>query len=228
MRRADRLFQIVQLLRRATATTAAQLATELEVSERTIYRDVQDLIGSGIPIQGEAGVGYALPVHFELPPLMFSTGEIEALSLGARMVQSWADEDLARAARSALSKIENVVPEELAERLHKSVMFAPDFHIDRATMQRMREVRAAIGDSTVLALSYGDEHGAMTERHVHPLGLFYWGASWTAVCWCELRDDFRTFRLDRMTELAATERTFAAQPGRRLEDFLIRVRGENG
>lgn len=224
MRRADRLFQIVQLLRQTTATTAAQLATELEVSERTIYRDVQDLIGSGIPIQGEAGVGYALPAHFELPPLMFRTAELEALSLGARMVQSWADEDLARAARSALSKIENVVPDELAERLRNSVLFAPDFHVDRTTMQRMQMIRAAIAAMDVLALSYRDEQDATTERHVQPLGLFYWGASWTAVCWCELRDDFRTFRLDRMRELNPSGRSFAPQPGRRLEDFLARVR----
>lgn len=227
MRRADRLFQIVQLLRRATATTAAQLATELEVSERTIYRDVQDLVLSGIPIQGEAGVGYALPAHFELPPMMFSAAEIEALSLGARMVQSWADPDLARAARSALSRIENVVPPELGERLQNSKMFAPDFHIDRATMDRMQQMRVALEASTVLLLVYRDEQGKTTERRVRPLGLFYWGATWTAVCWCELRCDFRTFRLDRITEVTATDQTFAAESGRQLDDFLARVRGES-
>ena len=107
MRRADRLFRIVQRLRRRGATTAAQLAEALEVSERTIYRDVRDLVLSGVPIQGEAGVGYALPRDFDLPPLMFSEEEIEALVLGARIVQAWGDKRLARAAEEALSKIES-------------------------------------------------------------------------------------------------------------------------
>src|SRR5437899_1479879 len=110
MRRADRLFQIVQRLRRRGVTTAAQLAQALEVSERTVYRDVRDLQLSGVPILGEAGVGYALPRGFDLPPLMFTEEELEALVVGARMVQAWGDQKLARAAEDALSKIETVVP----------------------------------------------------------------------------------------------------------------------
>jgi predicted DNA-binding transcriptional regulator YafY len=110
VRRADRLFQIVQLLRRERAVTAAQLAAELEVSERTVYRDVQDLVVNGVPIQGEAGVGYALPASFDLPPLMFDSEEIQALVLGARMVMSWSDARLASAAKSALAKVEHVLP----------------------------------------------------------------------------------------------------------------------
>jgi predicted DNA-binding transcriptional regulator YafY len=120
MRRADRLFQIVQLLRRERAVTAATLARELAVSERTIYRDVQDLVLSGVPIQGEAGVGYALPTHFDLPPLMFDREEVQALALGARMVQSSTDERLARAARSALAKVEQVLPPKLASASERS------------------------------------------------------------------------------------------------------------
>src|SRR5262245_34831675 len=109
MRRADRLFQIVQLLRRGRVVTAADLARELEVSPRTVYRDVGDLIGSGIPIEGEAGVGYCLPPDFDLPPLMFDEDEIGALLLGARMVQAWGDAALARAARQVLAKVESVL-----------------------------------------------------------------------------------------------------------------------
>lgn len=223
MRRADRLFQIVQLLRRSQATTAAQLATELEVSERTIYRDVQDLCSSGVPIQGEAGVGYALPAHFELPPLMFDAQEIEALVLGARMVQGWADAELARAARSALRKIEHALPERLRARLDQSKLFVPDFHVERHELAAMRAVRQGLDEARVLQLDYADEGGRRTARAVLPLGLFYWGRSWTLTAWCELRGDFRNFRLDRIAAVEVTARTFAAEEGKRLEDFFARM-----
>lgn len=227
MRRADRLFQIVQLLRASRATTAAQLAAELQVSERTVYRDVQDLVRSGIPIQGEAGVGYALPVHFELPPLMFSGAEIEALALGARMVQGWADPDLARAARSALSRIENVLPGSLAEKLAGSKLFVPDFHVPKAQQATLRAVRDALDEGKVLRLDYADEGDARSQRHVRPLGLFYWGKTWTLVGWCELRADFRSFRLDRMAAVTKLARKFVDESGKRLDDFLARVQVED-
>ena len=223
MRRADRLFQIVQLLRKSRATTATRLAVELEVSERTIYRDVQDLMLSGVPIQGEAGVGYALPVHFDLPPLMFDAQEIAALVLGARMVQGWADVDLARAARSALRKIEHVLPERLAQLPEASKLFVPDFHVEQGQREAMRTVRQGLDQERVLRINYGDENGRRTRREVRPLGLFYWGRSWTLVGWCELRSDFRSFRLDRISEVEVLTRTFAAEAGKQLEDFLLRV-----
>jgi predicted DNA-binding transcriptional regulator YafY len=223
MRRADRLFQIVQLLRRSRATTAAHIATELEVSERTVYRDVQDLMVSGIPIQGEAGVGYALPPHFDLPPLMFDAQEIQALVLGARMVQGWSDAELARAARSALQKIEHVLPKHLASRLEDNKLFVPDFHIPKEQHAAMRAVRQGLDESKALDLDYGDESGQRTQRRVRPLGLFYWGRSWTLTAWCELRTDFRNFRLDRIVD-ARLGGPFAPEPGRTLEDFLARMR----
>src|ERR1700736_2952047 len=129
MRRADRLFRIVQLLRRRKLTTAKQLADELEVSERTVYRDVADLVGSGVPIRGEAGVGYALERGFDLPPLMFTEDELEALVLGARVVESWADASLAQAARQVLEKVEAVLPERLQDRVSRAALFAPGFHV---------------------------------------------------------------------------------------------------
>jgi predicted DNA-binding transcriptional regulator YafY len=125
VRRADRLFRLVQLLRRRRVNTATRLADELEVSERTIYRDVQDLIVSGVPIQGEAGVGYALPHGFDLPPMMFTAEEIEALVLGARIVASWTDQSLAKAAGGVLGKIEAVLPERLKPALDRTSLFAP-------------------------------------------------------------------------------------------------------
>lgn len=223
MRRADRLFQIVQLLRRGRAVTAAQLATELEVSARTVYRDVQDLMAAGVPIQGEAGVGYALPAHFELPPLMFDGQELQAIVLGARMVQGWSDAELARAARSALRKIEDVLPPALAERIESNKLFVPDFHIGEQQHAAMTAVRAGLDQNRVLQLDYADERSQRTARAVRPLGLFYWGGTWTLAAWCELRRDFRNFRLDRIANVILTSRAFAAEAGKRLEDFFARM-----
>ncbi|HVU51324.1 MAG TPA: YafY family protein [Polyangia bacterium] len=220
MRRADRLFQIVQRLRGRAPVTAATLARELEVSARTIYRDVQDLVLSGVPIQGEAGVGYALPRSFDLPPLMFDEAEIEALVLGARIVESWADAELARAARNVLSKVEVVLPPRLRDRIPDAALFAPGFHVRKATSEGLSELRAAIKARRKVALAYRDRGDAATERTVQPLGVFYWGASWSLGAWCELRRDFRNFRLDRVTKLEVTAQTFADEPGRTLRDFF--------
>ena len=228
MRRADRLFQIVQLLRRGRATTAAQIAGELEVSERTIYRDVQDLVCSGVPIQGEAGVGYALPVHFDLPPLMFDAQEIAALVLGARMVESWSDRGLAQSAKSALRKVEHVLPERLASKIEKSRLYAPEPQLREEEQERMALVRRALDELRVLHVVYSDETGAESERDLRPLGLFFWGRTWTLAAWCELRKGFRSFRLDRMRSIAATKRTFESMPGQTLEDFFALVRAEPG
>ena len=138
MRRADRLFRIVQRLRRRGATTARQLAEALEVSERTVYRDIRDLLVSGVPILGEAGVGYALDRSYELPPLMFDEEEIEALVLGARVVSAWADKKLARAAEEALKKIETVLPPRLKSKLADSALMAPDFHVSERFRSGLR------------------------------------------------------------------------------------------
>jgi len=226
MRRADRLFQIVQLLRRGRATTAAQIAGELEVSERTIYRDVQDLVCSGVPIQGEAGVGYALPAHFDLPPLMFDAQEIAALVLGARMVESWSDRALAASAKSALRKVGHVLPERLAAKIEKNRLYAPEPQLREDEDGRMILVRQALDELVVLHMSYEDMLGDRTERDVRPLGLFFWGRTWTLAAWCELRKGFRSFRLDRMQSIELTKRTFESEPGQTLEDFFALVRTE--
>jgi predicted DNA-binding transcriptional regulator YafY len=220
VRRADRLFQIVQRLRGRAPVTAATLARELEVSARTIYRDVQDLVLSGVPIQGEAGVGYALPRSFDLPPLMFDEAEIEALVLGARIVESWADAELARAARNVLSKVEVVLPPRLRDLIPDAALFAPGFHVRKATSEGLSELRAAIKARRKVALAYRDRGDVATERTVQPLGVFYWGASWSLGAWCELRKDFRNFRLDRVTKLEVTSEIFADEPGRTLRDFF--------
>jgi predicted DNA-binding transcriptional regulator YafY len=219
MRRADRLFQIIQLLRRRHVTTAARLAEDLEVSERTIYRDVRDLIGSGVPIEGEAGVGHMLRKGFDLPPLMFSRAEIEAMVLGARIVTSWADPGLARAAEDALARVEAVLPEALKARLTSTPLFAPGFHIHAEAARDLSSIRTAIEERRKVRLAYTRADGEASERTVRPLGLFFWGITWSMVGWCELRDDFRSFRLDRMRQLDVLRETFRDEPGRTIADF---------
>lgn len=222
MRRADRLFQVIQLLRRGRVMTAAAIARELEVSERTIYRDVRDLAASGVPIEGEAGVGYILRRGFDLPPLMFTVPEIEAMVLGARVVQSWGDAKLARAANDALARVESALPEKLRRHLQETPLYAPGFHVPSAVVACLPELRAAIDDRRRVRLAYTDGAGVETDRTVRPLGLFFWGRTWSLTAWCELREDFRDFRLDRIRAMQP-DTPFDPEPGRTLEDFFARV-----
>ncbi len=220
MRRADRLFQIIQLLRRKKVLTAAALAERLEVSERTIYRDVRDLVLAGTPIDGEAGVGYTLRPGYDLPPLMFDHAEVEALVLGARMVASFGDPELARAARSAISKVESVLPKQLVPRLAETRIFAPDTGRGARLGATLLPVRHAVAECRKLDIAYAREDGKKSRRTVRPLATFFWGSAWTLVAWCELRSDFRSFRLDRIARLAVSEQCFEAEPGRTLRDYL--------
>lgn len=224
MRRADRLFRLVQLLRRSRLVTAQRLARELEVSERTVYRDVRDLSLSGVPIRGEAGVGYALAKGFDLPPLMFDVDEIEALVLGARVVQSWADPALARAADSVLAKVERVLPDRLRARVASRELLAPSLHPGRAAAS-LGTVREAIRSRRRLRFHYVDRGEGATSRTVRPLGVAFWGKVFSMAAWCELRGDFRSFRLDRMRDVEI-EAPFADEPGKTLDDFIRRVAAE--
>lgn len=220
MRRADRLFQIVQNLHHVRVTTARDLAQMLDVSERTIYRDIQDLSLSGVPITGEAGQGYRLLHGFHLPPLMFTEEELEALLLGARMVRAWTDRGLARGAHQALLKIEHVLPDNLKPTLAKQELLVPDFPMDGMAGEQLLIVRLAIREQHKILIDYRREDGEISKRVVHPLGLFYWGKVWTLVGWCELRDDFRHFRLDRMGTVEKLNHKFDIIDGRTLQDYL--------
>ena len=146
MRRADRLFRIVQILRRGRISTASRLALELEVSERTVYRDIADLVASGVPIRGEAGVGYAIDRGYDLPPLMFTTEEIEALVLGARMVESWCGEELASAAKDVLTKVDHVLPRRHRDRLAATALFVPSFGWTLPGAEMLADLRIALRD----------------------------------------------------------------------------------
>lgn len=226
MRRADRLFEIVQYLRGRRLTTAAQLAQWLEVSERTIYRDVADLAASGVPIDGEAGVGYRIRADFDLPPLMFDFDEIDALAIGARFVESWGGPALAGGARSALAKIAAALPKDKRAALESSRLFAPDYFVDPKPGERLEALRRAIGARRVVELDYRDAAGQATRRRVWPLGIFFWGDAWSLGAWCELRGDFRNFRLDRVTRLAVLDEPYPDESGRRLPDYLRRMQEE--
>ncbi len=220
MRRADRLFQLIQHLHHDRVITARALAEALSVSERTIYRDVQDLSLSGVPITGEAGVGYRLMRGFHMPPLMFNEEELAALLLGARMVQVWTDKSLARAAHQAMQKIESVIPEHLKPELAREEILVPDFSISPEVSRHLAALRKAIKQHKKVNFDYIRQDGEHSNRSVHPLGLFYWGKVWTLVAWCELRDTFRHFRLDRMQSMEELEQHFDTIPGRTMQDFL--------
>ena len=222
MRRADRLFEIIQLMRRKAPVRARDLSEALEVSERTIYRDVQDLIASGVPIEGEAGVGYVLRAGFDLPPLMFKEQEIEALVLGARIVESWADKELAEAASHVIAKIEAVIPERLRSYMANTALLAPKHHYMEPITFDLAELRQALRSELKVRFRYRDIAGSASERTVRPLSLAYFGPVWLLAAWCELRTDFRTFRLDRIDGFIVMNERFRSESGKTLHDFLKR------
>jgi predicted DNA-binding transcriptional regulator YafY len=198
VRRADRLFLLVQALRGRRAVPARRLAELVGVSLRTVYRDVADLQLSGMPIEGEAGVGYTLRRGAEVPPLMFTREELEALVVGARLTDAFAGRRLSRAARQALVKIEAVLPEDLRRRAERSRVFAPATAARAALRDRLDLLHEAVDARRVVHLRYATPGATPSERDVEPLCLAFWGQAWTLGAWCRARQDFRSFRLDRM------------------------------
>ena len=226
MRRADRLFQLVQLIRGRRLTTAAFLAARLEVSERTVYRDVAQLQHQGVPIEGEAGVGYRLGRGFELPPLMFSQDEAKALVAAARLAQVWLDAGLAREVEAALGKILSVLPPAARAVAESVALYAPQMGLAPAEQARLQTLREAVQGRHKLRLGYLDLAGQASQRVVRPLGCFYWGKVWTLSAWCETRQGFRGFRIDRIQQLEVTAQRFSDEPGKTLADMLRQVEGE--
>jgi predicted DNA-binding transcriptional regulator YafY len=223
MRRADRLFQIVQHLGARRLTTAAQLARLLGVSERTIYRDIRDLSLSDIPIQGEAGVGYSLNRSFELTALMFTPDEVEAVVVALRMAQAFAGQRISDSSITALDKVILALPKHRRAEIDRPQIYAPPVHA-HSQIDPLREMlNSAIHDHAVLHLSYADDNSLETERAVQPLALHFWGSVWTLAAWCRLRVDFRNFRLDRIHTCTRTGESFAEEPGKSLADFLRKV-----
>jgi predicted DNA-binding transcriptional regulator YafY len=227
MRRADRLFLLIQALRgRRTAITARNLAERLQVSLRTVYRDVADLQRAGVPVEGAAGVGYLLRRDSDIPPLMFNAEELEALMVGARMVRGFAGGRLAGAADRALLRIEGVLPPELRGRAERTPVFAPDFCARKTVFAHMDRLHQALAERRCVVFDYSDVEGRESRREVEPLCLVFWGPDWTLGAWCLLRQDFRSFRLDRMRALALSERDVSGNPARGLEAYIAAVSRE--
>lgn len=220
MRRADRLFHIIQLIRGRRLTTASYLAQRLEVSERTIYRDIADLTVQGVPIEGEAGVGYRLGAGFDLPPMMFTQDEAKALVASMRVAQAWLDPALAQGAEDALGKIMSVLPLEARVAAEALAVYAPTGGLSDVAQRTLQTLRESVQDKRKIFIQYRDLTDKTSERVLRPLGCFYWGKVWTLSAWCERRTDFRTFRIDRVIKVKPLEERFRDEPGKTLADLL--------
>src|SRR6185437_1727555 len=199
MRRADRLFQIIQILRRTgRPVTAAAIAAELEVSKRSVYRDVADLVGQRVPIRGEAGIGYVLEDGFDLPPLMLTADEIEAAVLGAQWVSRRGDPPLARAALDLIAKIAASIPDKLRPYALEPASATPPAWKNEPDRIDMAQLRLQIHNGRKIGLRYRDQNGRESERKIWPIAVGYLDTVRLLIAWCELRDDFRHFRTDRV------------------------------
>ena len=222
MRPADRLFQIVQLIRGRRLTTARWLAQRLELSERTIYRDIAQLQAQGVPIEGEAGVGYRLGRGFDLPPLMFTPQEARALASAVLLAQQWLDPELASASEAALSRVLSVLPADVRERTRSLQVVVAASGLSDSVRSSMQLLRRASHMRHKVCVEYCDAEATTSQRVLRPLALFYWGKVWTLAAWCEARQDFRNFRVDRMANLTWLEERFEDEDGKSLEDFMAR------
>ncbi|MDI7860771.1 YafY family transcriptional regulator [Rhizobiaceae bacterium n13] len=223
MRPADRLFRIIQLMRaKGRAMTAAEIAEAMEVAPRTIYRDMEHLVASGAPIDGERGVGYMLREAFDAPPLAFTYEQLEALAFGVRAVRMLGDPTLAQAAREALEKIERQLPPEHADRLRTAPLFAFRSSWQPQPPSHLGNIRKAIAQKRKITIGYVSLSEEMTSRTVWPLGLSVFGHLWLMTSWCELRNDFRDFRLDRIQSLQVERQRFEAGPGQDLDAYQTR------
>lgn len=227
MRRADRLFQLMLLLQEGRVRTARYLAGKLEVSERTIYRDIADLVGSGIPIDGEAGVGYLLRDEYRLPPLMFNSEELKALALGALMVRAWSDRQLASVTSTAIRKIESILPDHLKKQIELQAIVVPGFRMTEAASTNLERIRAGIDGHLKLDIAYESLTGAHTRRIIWPLVLYFWGDKWTVGAWCELRENFRAFRVDLIREAHLQDECFEPDDRRSLQGYVDYQRANN-
>lgn len=224
MNRTNRLIALVQILRRHRhPVTGRKLADELEVSERTLYRDIATLQASGAPVRGEAGIGYVLDAGYDLPPLMFSADELEALMLGARFVRQRGDAGLMRAADDAVAKIEAVLPRELRPLFSDSSLYASGYASPLPEQIDTSVIRRAIRESRKIAINYRDEQERPSERAVWPLAIGYFTAARVIVAWCELRGDFRHFRTDRIESLRVLPERYRDSRARLLKEWRRRM-----
>jgi len=229
MRRADRLLRVIQLLRRHRRPVTGQvMADELEISLRTLYRDIADLITDGVPIRGEAGVGYVLGEGYDLPPLMFKADELEAVMLGLRWVAKRGDPDLARAALDTAAKIGTVLPANLKPFLYDSSLIASPFSKNTEDRIDVAALRKAIREQHKVSIHYRAEDGAESNRIIWPIGISYFDAQRLIIAWCELREDFRSFRTDRVIASEVLKEKYKERRRALLSQWQDQVRKESG
>lgn len=226
MRRADRLFELVQLIRGRRLSTASWLAERLEVSERTVYRDIAALQAQGVPLEGEAGVGYRMRSGYDLPPLMFDHGEAKALVAAVRVAAGRLDPALAAEAERGLGKILAVLPPGVRAAADSLALYAPEIEGNRPARECLAVLREAIEGRRRLRVRYRDLQDRVSERVLRPLACLHWQAVWTLAAWCELRQDFRSFRVDRLHEVEILEGVFRDEPGQTLADMQRRIEAE--
>lgn len=226
MRRADRLIKLVHFLRsRHRAVTAQQIADEFGICKRTVYRDIQDLMGSGAPIVGEAGVGYMIDKQFYLPPITFDPDELEAIGLGISMVRQWTDEKFAQKANEAFAKIQAVLPANLQGELQQITAYAIPSKPVLPWSVSFSDLREFIRKQQKIHINYTDEKEETTSRDVRPLSLFFFNPVWVLATWCEKRQDFRNFRIDRIQSLAGLDKFFKDEEGKDLNTLILRETG---
>jgi predicted DNA-binding transcriptional regulator YafY len=218
-RRADRLLALLELLRGRPVCTAASLAATLEVSVRTVYRDIDALVATGVPVRGEAGVGYILEAGYHLPPLNLTAEEVEALALGVRVLATWSDWAVAAQAAAALAKIRAVLPASGQAGVDQHIFWAPQWVERHAPKVDLLELKRAAEGRRVLMIEYEALSGARTTRTVRPLSINFFGPVWLLAAWCERASDFRCFRIDRIESMTPTGATFRHEDGKRIADF---------
>ena len=207
MRKADKLFQLTNLIRARQPITAEDIALELAVSVRTVYRYIDDLSVTGIPIYGTTGIGYQMDENFELPPLNLTENELDALLLGVKMIKGWTGEKLSNSAKNLAGKIEAVLPKKLLEE-YTDVVFAPEFMHSVEQRKNWDCIHAAIKSSHAISIDYLSLDDNWSSRKLYPLGLVYWGGKWTLGAWCTDKMDYRNFRLDRIESLLLHDEKF--------------------
>jgi predicted DNA-binding transcriptional regulator YafY len=223
MRRSDRLFDIIQTLRVAKGPmTAATIAERLEVTVRTVYRDIATLQARRVPIEGAAGIGYLLRRGFDLPPLMFTADEIDAIAVGARRVRRLRDPGLQEAADSVLAKVATILPDGLRDGVVSAPFFVSEGAAQTPEGIDLSDVRYAIRETRKLRITYADGSGQRTNRTIWPIAMAYYVDVTIIGAWCELRVDYRHFRVERIVTSTLLEENFPTGDGKLMEGWLAR------
>src|SRR5215468_3649516 len=227
LRRADRLFDIIQILRLAAAPlTAAALAAELEVTTRTVYRDIATLQARRVPIEGAPGIGYVMRRGFDLPPLMFTAEEIDAITVGARLLSRTGDVGLQRAAASVLSKVTVILPETLRDHLASAPFYVSTHGASASPVVDLAQIRGAIRDQRKVRITYADEKGDRTRRVIWPFAVAYYVEATLVCAWCELRNDYRHFRVDRIVSAKPLDQRYCDHGGQLMAQWLAMRRAD--